>query len=121
MNANSPMMGSILSSGMPAAPPPAFAASSAGTSVVKEAKLISSVAPLYPKVAMLRGDAGVVTVDATVNELGKVVTAKAIDGPASLRTAAVDAVTQWKYQPSTLNGKPVIVHVIVKLNFTAKK
>jgi hypothetical protein len=56
-------------------------------------------------------------VDATVNEMGKVVSTKAIDGPMALRIAATEAVSQWKYQPATLNGKPVTEHVIVKLMF----
>jgi TonB family protein len=119
-NANSPMMGTIISSSMPAAPPPASGSStgsSAGTSVVKEAKLISSVQPIYPKMAALRGDFGVVTIEATVNEQGKVVAARAVDGPATLRAAATDAVSAWKYQPATLNGKPIVVHVTVKLMF----
>ena len=72
---------------------------------------------MYPKSAASRGEAGVVTVDATVNETGKVVQVKAIDGPVTLRTAATEAVSQWKYQPATLNGKPVTEHVIVKLAF----
>jgi TonB family protein len=116
-NANAPMMGTIISRSMPAAPPPAASGSSAGTSVVKEAKLISSVQPIYPKMAALRGDSGVVTVEATVNEQGKVVAARAVDGPTSLRTAAAEAVSAWKYQPATLNGKPIVVHVTVKLMF----
>jgi TonB family protein len=124
-NSNPAMTGSILSSSMPAAPPPApgggSASNSAGLSVVREAKLISSVMPVYPKVAEMRGDTGVVTVDATVDEQGKVTSAKAIDGPQSLRMAAVDAVNKWKYQPATLNGKPVLEHVLVKLIFSGKK
>ncbi len=121
-NANPAMMGTIISSSMPA-PPPAMNTGStsnpAGMSVVKEPKLITSVAPVYPKAAAMRGDVGVVTVDATVNEQGKVVSAKATDGPPSLRTAASDAVTQWKYQPAMLNGKPTTAHVVVKLMFKA--
>lgn len=116
-NANAPMMGTIISSSMPPAPPPAASGSFAGTSVVREAKLISSVQPIYPKMAAVRGDSGVVTVEATVNEQGKVVAARAVDGPASLRTAAAEAVSAWRYQPATLNGKPIVVHVTVKLMF----
>ncbi len=123
-NAYAAGLGSAISSSMPAAPPPpggGSATSSASPSVVREAKLISSILPIYPKTAILRGDSGEVTVDLTVNELGKVVLAKAISGPMTLRTAAVDAVNQWRYQPATLDGKPVASHVTVKLIFNPKK
>jgi TonB family protein len=83
--------------------------------------LISSVLPVYPKAAIVRGDSGEVTVDATVNELGKVVAAKAIAGPPTLREAAITAVSQWRYQPATLNGKPTMTHVTVRLMFSPKK
>jgi TonB family protein len=123
-NGNGAGMGSIISSSMPAPPPPTGGNSTGNytnSSVLKEPKLISSVLPVYPKAAAVRGDAGEVTVDATVNELGKVVAVKAIAGPPTLREAAVTAVSQWRYQPATLNGKPALTHVTVKLMFAGKK
>ncbi len=94
---------------------------SATPSALREPKLLSSVVPIYPKAAMVRGDSGEVTVNATVNELGKVVAIKAIAGPATLREAAISAVSQWRYQPATLNGKPVSAQVVVKVMFNPKK
>jgi protein TonB len=35
-----------------------------------------------------------------------------------LDQAAIDAVTQWKYQPTLLNGQPVEVEMTVNINFT---
>jgi TonB family protein len=117
---NTAGLGSITSSSMSAAPPPPPGVSSS-PSVVKEAKLLISIPPVYPKAAVVRGDSGVVTVEATVNEQGRVIAAKATSGPMTLRTAAVDAVSQWKYQAATLNGKPVQSQVTVRLSFNPKK
>jgi protein TonB len=88
---------------------------------MRDPKLISSVLPIFPKAASVRGDFGEVMVTATVNELGKVVSAKATSGPPTLREAAVTAVSQWKYQPAQLNGKPVTSQIVVRLMFNPKK
>ena len=119
-NANAPGMASIISSSMPVAPPPSPGGGSV-ISAMKDAKLISSVMPVYPKAATVRGDYGEVMVTATVNELGKVVGAKATSGPPTLREAAITAVSQWRYQPALLNGKPVTSQIVVRLMFNPKK
>jgi TonB family protein len=117
---NAAGLGSMTSSSMPSAPPPP-PGSSSGPSIVKEAKLLISIQPVYPKAAVVRGDSGVVTVEATVNDQGRVIAAKATSGPMTLRTAAVDAVSQWRYQAATLNGKPVQSQVTARLMFNPKK
>jgi TonB family protein len=88
---------------------------------MRDPKLISSVAPVYPKAATVRGYFGEVMVTATVNELGKVVGAKATSGPPTLREAAITAVSQWRYQPALLNGKPITSQIVVRLMFNPKK
>jgi periplasmic protein TonB len=84
---------------------------------VKPAKLISSVAPVYPSVAKSQHVSGDVLIDALIDANGHVTTMKAISGPALLQQAAKDAVHQWKYQPATLDGKPVAMHLTVTLQF----
>jgi protein TonB len=84
---------------------------------VKPAKLISSVAPVYPSVAKSQHVSGDVLIDALIDANGHVTTMKAISGPALLQQAAKDAVHQWKYQPATLDGKPVPMHLTVTLQF----
>ena len=121
---NAPTMTSIISSAMPAPPAPVASGGmdpSSTASSVQAPKLISSVLPVYPRAAAVRGDSGEVTVDATVNELGKVVAVKAISGPPTLREAAITAVSQWRYQPAMLNGKTITTHVILKLMFNLPK
>jgi protein TonB len=42
---------------------------------------------------------------------------KVISGPALLHQAAMDALRQWKYQPATLNGQPMAMHLTVTVQF----
>jgi protein TonB len=80
-------------------------------------KLVKSVRPNAPPDAILGYVSGNVTVDATVDPSGRVSSAKALSGPASLRTAAVKAVKDYRYDPATQNGKPVSAHVSVTIQF----
>jgi TonB family protein len=66
--------------------------------------------------ALVRGDQGDVTVTAMVNEQGKVYGAKATSGPPTLREAAVDAVSMYRYEPGKLNGRNVtsVINVTIK-------
>lgn len=84
---------------------------------VKQAKLISSVAPVYPALAKAQHISGDVTVDALIDANGRVTTMKVISGPTLLHQAAMDALKQWKYQPAILDGKPVPMHLSVTLQF----
>ena len=84
---------------------------------VKQAKLISSTPPLYPVLAKTQHIEGNVRVDALVDENGRISAMKVISGPTLLHQAAMDAVRQWKYQPATLDGKTVPMHLTVTLQF----
>src|SRR5208282_5852692 len=84
---------------------------------VKSAKLVSSVSPVYPLVAKNQHVSGDVLIDALIDANGNVTTMKVISGPALLHHAAMEAVRQWKYQPATLDGKAVPMHLQVTLQF----
>jgi len=84
---------------------------------VKQAKLIFSVSPVYPMLAKSQRVSGNVQVDALIDANGRVTTMKVVSGPALLHQAAMDALRQWKYQPATLDGKPVPMHLTVTLQF----
>ncbi len=84
---------------------------------VKQAKLITSVPPQYPPLAKNQHVSGNVLVDALIDPNGKVTTMKVVSGPTLLHQAAMDALKQWKYQPATLDGKPVSMHLTVTLQF----
>src|SRR5689334_24177131 len=84
---------------------------------VKQAKLISSVPPAYPTMAKAQRISGAVTIDALIDANGRVTTMKVISGPTLLQEAAKDALKQWKYQPATLDGKAVPMHLTVTIQF----
>jgi periplasmic protein TonB len=80
-------------------------------------KLVKSVRPNAPPDAILGYVSGNVTLDATVDPSGRVSAVKVLSGPASLRTAAVNAVKEYRYEPATQNGKPVSAHVNLTIQF----
>jgi protein TonB len=61
---------------------------------------------------------GVVTIEATIGPDGKVIDAKVVRSVPLLDQAALDAVRQWEYTPTLLNGVPVPVLITVTINFT---
>ncbi len=84
---------------------------------VKQAKLISSVPPAYPTLAKNQHVSGNVLVDALIDANGRVTTMKVVSGPTLLHQAAMDALKQWRYQPASLDGKPVPMHLTVTIQF----
>lgn len=84
---------------------------------VKPARLVSKVDPAYPSIAKSQHVSGEVVVDALIDATGHVTTMKVISGPTLLQQAAKDALHQWRYQPATLDGKPVAMHLTVRLQF----
>jgi protein TonB len=80
-------------------------------------RLISSAPPAYPPLARSQGVEGDVTLDALIDETGRVTKVKTISGPALLQQAAAAAVRQWKYEPATLDGKAVPMHITVTVKF----
>jgi periplasmic protein TonB len=85
--------------------------------VVKTAQLLASTRPMYPAFAKTQRVSGDVKIDALIDATGRVTTMKVVSGPAMLHQAAMDALHQWKYQPATLDGKAVPVHLTVTIQF----
>jgi protein TonB len=84
---------------------------------VKAARLLSSVSPAYPQLARTQRLSGDIKIDALIDVNGRVSAMKVISGPALLHQAAMDALRQWKYQPATLNGQPMAMHLTVTVQF----
>jgi len=78
---------------------------------------IKDVQPVYPAAARTARVAGVVIVEATIGADGKVIDAKVLRSVPMLDQAALDAVKQWEYTPTLLNGKPVPIVMTVTINF----
>jgi protein TonB len=85
---------------------------------VAEALLVKKVNPDYPKDARKQRIQGVVALRVRINTTGDVTDATLISGHPALAQAAIDAVKQWKYKPSLLNGQPAEVETQVVVNFT---
>jgi TonB family protein len=81
-------------------------------------KKIQHVDPIYPSEAQASRVQGVVVVEATIGTDGSVTDARILKSIPALDQAALDAVMQWRYTPTLLNGEPVVVVMSVTINFT---
>jgi protein TonB len=81
---------------------------------------IVDVAPVYPPLAVRARVAGVVTIDAVIGVDGRVTEARVLRSVALLDDAALNAVRQWRYTPTLLNGVAVPVILTVSVNFALK-
>jgi TonB family protein len=79
---------------------------------------VKDVHPLYPAIAQSARVSGLVTIEATIGPDGKVSDAKIVRSIPLLDQSALDAVRQWEYAPTLLNGVPVPVVLTVSVNFT---
>jgi protein TonB len=110
----------------PPPPPPAAAAPAAPAAPqllrvgghVQAARVISAPAPLYPVLAKDAHVGGDVQLDAVIGPDGHIENLKLISGPPLLVGAAMDAVKQWTYQPTILNGAPIKVETVIVVHFT---
>ena len=82
------------------------------------ANLITQVKPNYPPEAKQAGIQGTVQLQAVLGKDGKVQDIKVLSGEPVLAAAALDAVRQWVYRPTLLNGEPVEVKTTIDINFT---
>jgi TonB family protein len=78
---------------------------------------VHDVRPVYPAAALAANVQGVVILDAHVGVDGSVVEAKVLRSIPLLDDAAIEAVRQWRYAPTLLNGVPIEVIVTVTVNF----
>jgi protein TonB len=81
---------------------------------------VKNVNPVYPSIAQSARVQGVVIIEATIGVDGRVQDTKVLRSIPLLDQAAVDAVRQWTYTPTLLNGVPVPVIMTVTVNFTLR-
>ncbi len=105
-------------------PPPAPATPSqepvrpGGT--IKAPTKVRDVTPMYPTLAQSARVQGVVIIEATIGADGSVQAAKVLRSIPLLDQAALDAVRQWQFTPTLLNGVAVPVIMTVTVNFTLR-
>lgn len=88
---------------------------------VKAPRLLSGPAPAYPLLARQGKIAGAVVIEAVIDERGNVVEMRTISGPSILVLAAMEALRQWKYEPTTLGGESVPVRLLVTITFESHR
>lgn len=119
------IIGSVPSAAPPPPPPPPAVKKDPGPPKritiggnVQQAKLVRQPKPVYPPLAKQARISGVVHLAAVISANGTIQDLKVISGHPLLIPAALEAVKQWVYQPTTLNGEPVEVQTQIDVNFT---
>lgn len=108
----------------PPPPPPATGAFANGPErirvggAVQAVNLIRKVAPIYPPLAKQARIQGVVRFTVIIGKDGTVTNMQLVSGHPMLVPAAQEAVSQWVYRPTLLNGQPVEVITTIDVNFT---
>jgi protein TonB len=122
------VLGGIIGSVPSAAPPPPPPPKKEEKAVVPQrirvggnvqaANLINQVRPVYPPLAKQARISGTVELSAIIGKDGRVQDLKVIKGHPLLVQSALDAVKNWIYRPTLLNGEPVEVSTTIDVNFT---
>lgn len=85
---------------------------------VQQLNLLTKVTPVYPAEAKAARVQGAVRFDATIGPDGHVQNLQVVSGNPLLVNSALEAVKQWVYKPTLLNGQPVTVITQVDVNYT---
>jgi protein TonB len=118
------VIGGLPSAALPPSPPPPPAEIPKPTpqririgGAVEAARLIHQVQPVYPPLASQVRVGGTVVLTAIIGRDGTVKNLALVSGQPLLVPAAMDAVKQWVYKPTYLNGVPVEVVTEIDVNF----
>ena len=85
---------------------------------IREPRKVSDTKPVYPADANAAGIEGDVYIEAVITRDGSVAGARVVQGVPLLNAAALEAVRQWRFTPTTLNGVPTEVSMTVKVSFS---
>jgi protein TonB len=85
--------------------------------VIENAMLINRVMPQYPVIAITTHTSGTIKLHAIIAKDGAIEELSYVSGPPLLLKAAMDAVKQWRYRPTLLNGEPVEVETTIDVVF----
>jgi periplasmic protein TonB len=117
------VLGGSLSGAVPPAPTPIAYAPKGPIHVggkVKAPRLIFGPDPVYPILARDGRISGAVVIEAVIDTHGNVVQMSTVSGPPILALAAMEALRQWKYEPTILGTEPVPVQFRVTIKFGRK-
>jgi protein TonB len=85
---------------------------------VQAAALVRQVTPVYPQIARTAHISGTVVLHAIIAKDGTIQELQYVQGPPLLMRAAMDAVREWRYKPTLLNGEPVEVDTTISVVFS---
>ena len=85
---------------------------------MQAAKLVRQPKPVYPPLAKQARIQGTVRFNAVIGKDGTIQNLTLVSGHPLLVPSATEAVSQWVYQPTLLNGEPVEVVTQIDVNFT---
>lgn len=85
---------------------------------VQAANLVTKVDPVYPALARQARIQGTVRLTATIDREGRVADLQLVSWHPLLVPAAIEAVRQWAYRPTLLNGQPVDVVTVIDVPFS---
>jgi protein TonB len=85
---------------------------------VQAARIVNRVQPVYPPLARQTRISGTVRLHAIISKDGTIQQLEVMSGHPLLQQAALDAVRQWRYQPTLLNGEPVEVDTTIDVIFS---
>jgi protein TonB len=112
------VIGGVIGGAGTAAPPPPPKAAVIGVGgAVQAAKLVNRVQPIYPPLARQTRISGTVKLHALIDMDGNVLELEVVSGHPLLIQSAMDAVKQWKYQPTLVNGQPARVDTEIDVIF----
>jgi protein TonB len=112
------VLGGIIGNSGPPPPPKATPTRIRVGGNVQGASLLKRVDPVYPQIAKTAHVSGTVILHAIIAKDGTIQELQYISGPALLMRAAMDAVHEWRYKPTQLNGEPVEVDTTIQVVFT---
>jgi TonB family protein len=111
MGVSGPLPGGIIVDASPGQAPVRV-----GGNIASPQKLVD-MPPVYPPTARGAGITGVVILEVTIGTDGSVTNPRVLRSIPQLDAAAVEAVRQWRYEPTLLNGTPVPVIMVVTVRF----
>jgi len=87
---------------------------------VQAARLVTKVQPVYPESAKSAGMQGIVVLHAVIGMDGKPLSLRVMNSQINpdLARSAVEAVSQWRYTPTLLNGEPIEVDTTITVNYS---
>jgi periplasmic protein TonB len=111
-------LGGIIGGAPPPPPKPVITGPVRVGGNVMAAKAINRPSPEYPAIAKAAHVQGTIVLHAIISKDGTVQDLQYVSGPPLLMKAAMDAVKQWRYQATELNGEPVEVDTTIQVIFT---